>query len=132
MLEMINVALGEACFPFSVMDNDFLIFYKLSWRVPLLELSFHSFFFITEIATDLSRFGVTRVLLVSDPRIHAAGLSRRVADVLKSSGIDIEIFSRPQARPREPQLRPPYVGSNPISDLWATKRCTSRLWLRER
>lgn len=46
-----------------------------------------------EIATDLSRFGVTRVLLVSDPRLHAAGLSRRVADVLKSSGIDIEIFS---------------------------------------
>ncbi len=57
-----------------------------------------------EIAHDLRGLGVTRVLLVTDPGVAATGAPQRIADRLRSAGLDVEVFDAVHVEPTDESL----------------------------
>jgi alcohol dehydrogenase class IV len=57
-----------------------------------------------EIGYDLSRFGVKRVLVVTDAGVAATGLAQRVADQMKQFDIDASVFDGVHVEPTDVSL----------------------------
>jgi alcohol dehydrogenase class IV len=58
-----------------------------------------------EIGFDLSRYGVSRVLVVTDAGLSATGLPQRVAAQLARFGIEAQIFDESRIEPTDESLR---------------------------
>jgi len=58
-----------------------------------------------EIGFDLSRFGVRRPLVVTDPGLSAIGLPQRVAEQLHPFGIEAAVFDQAHVEPTDESLR---------------------------
>jgi alcohol dehydrogenase class IV len=57
-----------------------------------------------EIGYDLAALGVTRALVVTDPRIAATGLPDRIADGIRAAGLAAEIFADVHVEPTDASL----------------------------
>ncbi|PRY48714.1 alcohol dehydrogenase class IV [Geodermatophilus tzadiensis] len=57
-----------------------------------------------EIGYDLSRFGVRRVLVVTDPGVAATGLPQRVADQMARFDIEAHVYDGAQVEPTDASL----------------------------
>ncbi|MGN6300520.1 MAG: hydroxyacid-oxoacid transhydrogenase [Angustibacter sp.] len=57
-----------------------------------------------ELGYDLSALGVRRVLLLTDPGVAATGAPARVAEHLRESGLDVEIFDGVHVEPTDASL----------------------------
>ncbi|SDC80389.1 Alcohol dehydrogenase, class IV [Geodermatophilus telluris] len=57
-----------------------------------------------EIGYDLSRFGVRRVLVVTDPGVAATGLPQRVADQMSRFDIEAHVYDGAQVEPTDASL----------------------------
>jgi alcohol dehydrogenase class IV len=57
-----------------------------------------------EIGFDLSTYGVSRVLLVTDPGVAATGHPQRVADQIAGFGIEVVVFDRAHVEPTDVSL----------------------------
>ncbi|GII21608.1 hydroxyacid-oxoacid transhydrogenase [Planosporangium mesophilum] len=58
-----------------------------------------------EIGFDLGRYGVRRVLVVTDAGVAATGSPQRVADAIRGYGIEAEIFTDVHVEPTDASLR---------------------------
>jgi hydroxyacid-oxoacid transhydrogenase len=58
-----------------------------------------------EIGYDLSRYGVRRVLVVTDAGVSATGHPQRVADQMKTYDIEAVVFDRAHVEPTDASLR---------------------------
>jgi alcohol dehydrogenase class IV len=58
-----------------------------------------------EIGYDLSRYGVRRVLVVTDPGVAATGHPQRVAEQMGRFGIEARVFDRAHVEPTDVSLR---------------------------
>jgi alcohol dehydrogenase class IV len=58
-----------------------------------------------EIGYDLSQFGVSRVLVITDPGVAATGLPQRVADQMGQFGIEARVFDGSHVEPTDESLR---------------------------
>ncbi|GAA1819996.1 iron-containing alcohol dehydrogenase [Planosporangium flavigriseum] len=58
-----------------------------------------------EIGFDLSRYGVRRVLVVTDAGVAATGSPQRVADAIRRYGIEVEVFAEAHVEPTDASLR---------------------------
>jgi alcohol dehydrogenase class IV len=58
-----------------------------------------------EIGYDLSQFGVSRVLVITDPGVAATGLPQRVADQMGQFGIEAHVFDGSHVEPTDESLR---------------------------
>jgi alcohol dehydrogenase class IV len=54
-----------------------------------------------EIAHDLSAYDVRRVLVVTDPGVAATGHPQRIAEQLRSAGVDAVVFDRARVEPTD-------------------------------
>lgn len=57
-----------------------------------------------EIGFDLSRFGVQRVLVVTDPGLSATGIPQRVAEQMAQFGIEAQVFDGVHVEPTDQSL----------------------------
>ncbi|MCW2725862.1 MAG: adhfe [Frankiales bacterium] len=57
-----------------------------------------------EIGYDLSRYGVKRVLVVTDPGVAATGIPQRVADQMAQFGIEAHVFDGVHVEPTDVSL----------------------------
>lgn len=57
-----------------------------------------------ELGHDLGALGARRVLLVTDPGVAAAGHPARIAERVRSAGIDVEVFDRAHVEPTDVSL----------------------------
>lgn len=57
-----------------------------------------------EIGFDLSRYGVKRVLVVTDAGVAATGLPQRVADQMDTFGIEARVFDGVHVEPTDQSL----------------------------
>jgi len=57
-----------------------------------------------EIGFDLSRFGVRRVLVVTDPGVAATGLPQRVAEQMQRFGIEARVFDGVHVEPTDQSM----------------------------
>jgi alcohol dehydrogenase class IV len=57
-----------------------------------------------EIGYDLSRFGVRRVLVVTDPGVAATGIPQRVADQMSKFGVEAHVFDGVHVEPTDESL----------------------------
>jgi hydroxyacid-oxoacid transhydrogenase len=60
---------------------------------------------IDEIGHDLTQLSVANVLLVTDPNIAALGLASRVADAIRSAGIDVTVYDQVHVEPTDVSFR---------------------------
>ncbi|SHM95506.1 hydroxyacid-oxoacid transhydrogenase [Cryptosporangium aurantiacum] len=60
---------------------------------------------VDEIGFDVSRLGVRRVLVLTDPRIAATGLAARVGEALKAAGVDHALYDQVHCEPTDDSLR---------------------------
>jgi hydroxyacid-oxoacid transhydrogenase len=58
-----------------------------------------------EIGFDLSRYGVRRVLVVTDAGVAATGSPQRVADAIRRYGIEAHVFAESHVEPTDASLR---------------------------
>ena len=58
-----------------------------------------------EIGHDLGRYGVRRVLVVTDPGVAATGHPQRVADQMAGFGIEAKVFDGARVEPTDASLR---------------------------
>jgi hydroxyacid-oxoacid transhydrogenase len=58
-----------------------------------------------EIGFDLTRYGVRRVLVVTDAGVAATGSPQRIAEAMKAYGIEPEIFAGSHVEPTDASLR---------------------------
>ncbi|MGC9668384.1 hydroxyacid-oxoacid transhydrogenase [Planosporangium sp. 12N6] len=58
-----------------------------------------------EIGFDLTRYGVRRVLVVTDPGVAATGAPQRVADAIRRYGIEVEVSASAHVEPTDASLR---------------------------
>jgi alcohol dehydrogenase class IV len=54
---------------------------------------------------ELKRMGVTRAMLVSDPRLGAVGITDRVGKLIEAEGIEIGVFDRVHVEPTADSLQ---------------------------
>jgi alcohol dehydrogenase class IV len=54
---------------------------------------------VADAGWELARLGVTRALLVTDPRVAALGIAGRVEDAVRAAGIDVVVFDRSRVEP---------------------------------
>ena len=59
----------------------------------------------SEIGSDLRRFGVTRALLVTDPRLVSGPSVDVVRKAMKREGIEVEVFDRTKVEPTDGSLK---------------------------
>ncbi|HEY0126722.1 MAG TPA: hydroxyacid-oxoacid transhydrogenase [Blastococcus sp.] len=57
-----------------------------------------------EIGFDLSRYGVRRVLVITDPGLSATGIPQRVADQMAQSGIEARLYDGVRVEPTDQSL----------------------------
>ena len=57
-----------------------------------------------EIGHDLTTYDARRVLLLTDPGLVAAGHPQRIAEQIRSNGIDVEVFDRVHVEPTDASL----------------------------
>ena len=57
-----------------------------------------------EIGFDLSRYGVQRVLVVTDPGLSATGIPQRVADQMAQFGIEARVYDGVHVEPTDQSL----------------------------
>src|SRR3954465_15112839 len=57
-----------------------------------------------EIGYDLSRYGVHRVLVVTDPGVAATGHPQRVADQMQQFGIEAHVYAGAHVEPTDRSL----------------------------
>lgn len=57
-----------------------------------------------EIGYDLSRYGVRRVLVITDPGVGATGLPQRVADQMKQFDVEAHVFDGAHVEPTDVSL----------------------------
>jgi hydroxyacid-oxoacid transhydrogenase len=58
-----------------------------------------------EIGHDVSRLGLRRVLVLTDPRVAATGLAARIGESLAASGVDAVLYDRVHCEPTDASLR---------------------------
>jgi hydroxyacid-oxoacid transhydrogenase len=58
-----------------------------------------------EIGFDLSQYGVARVLVITDPGVAATGHPQRIAEQMKSFGIEAVVFDESHVEPTDESLR---------------------------
>ncbi len=58
-----------------------------------------------EVGWELKRFGVGRVMLVSDPGVVEAGITGRVRDLIEAEGIQVEVWDRSRVEPTADSLQ---------------------------
>jgi hydroxyacid-oxoacid transhydrogenase len=58
-----------------------------------------------EIGWEVRRFGLRRVLLVSDPGVVAAGITPRVRELIEAEGIEVEVWDRSRVEPTSDSLQ---------------------------
>jgi alcohol dehydrogenase class IV len=58
-----------------------------------------------EAGFHVRRLGVSRALLVSDPHVHAIGITERVRAAIAELGIDTEVYARAAVEPNEDSVR---------------------------
>jgi hydroxyacid-oxoacid transhydrogenase len=58
-----------------------------------------------EIGYDLSQYGARRVLVVTDPGVAATGAPHRIADQIKTYGVEAEVFDRVRVEPTDAGMR---------------------------
>jgi alcohol dehydrogenase class IV len=58
-----------------------------------------------EIGFDLTRYGVRRVLVITDAGVAATGSPQRIADAMKAYGVEAEIFAESHVEPTDASLR---------------------------
>ncbi len=52
-----------------------------------------------EVGWEIKRMGVSRVMLVSDPGVVAAGITPRLQELIEAEGIEVELFDRARVEP---------------------------------
>src|SRR5919202_5194581 len=52
-----------------------------------------------EVGWEVKRMGVSRVMLVSDPGVVAAGITPRIQELIEAEGIEVELFERARVEP---------------------------------
>jgi len=73
-----------------------------TWGAPPLKFGPGA---VDEVGYDVARLGVRRVLVLTDPRIAATGLTARVSEALKAAGVDSELYDRVHCEPTDDSLR---------------------------
>lgn len=54
---------------------------------------------IKHVGDEVKKLGVTKALLVTDPGIYKAGITKPVEESLKAAGIEVELFNKVEANP---------------------------------
>ena len=68
-----------------------------TWGAPPLKFGAGA---VDEIGFEMAGYGAERVLIVTDPGIHAIGAPERIADSLSRHGVRVEVRALPRALPR--------------------------------
>ncbi|MDH5676961.1 MAG: iron-containing alcohol dehydrogenase, partial [Myxococcales bacterium] len=71
----------------------------VTWNFPTRILSGHGS--LGSVPSEASALGGSRALVVSDPGVHAAGLTERALEVLKEAGLEAEIFAEVAGNPTD-------------------------------
>ena len=58
-----------------------------------------------EVGWEVGRLGVSRVMLVSDPGVVAAGITPRVQELIEGEGIEVEVWDRSRVEPTAGSLQ---------------------------
>src|SRR5829696_2699178 len=58
-----------------------------------------------EVGWEVKRLGVSRVMLVSDPGVVAAGITPRIQDLIEAEGIEVEVWDRARVEPTDDSLQ---------------------------
>jgi alcohol dehydrogenase class IV len=58
-----------------------------------------------EVGWELKRFGVGRVMMVTDPGVVEAGITGRVRDLIEAEGIQVEVWDRSRVEPTADSLQ---------------------------
>ena len=72
-----------------------------TWGAPPLKFGAGA---ADEIGSDLAGFGMRRVLVVTDPGVHALGAPSRIADALRRYEIEAEIFDGVHVEPTDDSM----------------------------
>ncbi len=52
-----------------------------------------------EVGWEVKRLGMSRVMLVSDPGVVAAGIAPRIRELIEAAGVEVEVFERARVEP---------------------------------
>ena len=58
-----------------------------------------------EVGWEAGRMGMSRVMLVSDPGVVAAGITPRIREFIEAEGIEVEVFERARVEPTADSLQ---------------------------
>jgi hydroxyacid-oxoacid transhydrogenase len=58
-----------------------------------------------EVGWEVRRMGVSRVMLVSDPGVVAAGITPRIRELIEAEGIEVEVWDRARVEPTADSLQ---------------------------
>ncbi|GDY29025.1 alcohol dehydrogenase [Gandjariella thermophila] len=72
-----------------------------TWGAPPLKFGAGA---ADEIGFELSQYGVSRVLVITDPGVSAAGAPHRIVDTIKRYGITAEVFDGVHVEPTDDSL----------------------------